>query len=265
MDKISRVVKQDITHPAFADIYEWEFGIVAGNRQQEIKFWIAFAEQYGSNLLELGCGTGYITIPLVTRGYNLFAIDNSSRMINALKSKIPPETERTKLIFMLADMQDFHLNYVFDACFIPYSAFQYLRGHESRKNCLIAIHRHLITGGILGIDLDNSLLDPPASMPPTLLYSEYNPQIKAKITMLTSWQTDPDNNIRTWLDRYHLVYSDNTTYSFKNTISLENISLQYITNLLRESDFEILNIYGDYHLNPYGSDSDRLIIIARRN
>ncbi len=45
----------------------------------------------GGNLLDLGCGTGYLTLPLLERGFQMTAVDLSPAMIEALAARLPKD------------------------------------------------------------------------------------------------------------------------------------------------------------------------------
>ena len=49
----------------FAFIYDWEFANICDTQKDDILFWERFAADYGINILELGAGSGRITIPLL--------------------------------------------------------------------------------------------------------------------------------------------------------------------------------------------------------
>ena len=59
-----------------------------------------------AHILELGCGTGYLHLPLLARGYHVTGVDLSPEMIGVLKEKIPGNQKpRSRLIAM--DVEEF--------------------------------------------------------------------------------------------------------------------------------------------------------------
>ena len=64
---------QEIDYTAFADYYEAVF------------------QKFGCRpklVLDLGCGTGNITLELARRGYDMIGLDNSAEMISSFCSRI---------------------------------------------------------------------------------------------------------------------------------------------------------------------------------
>ncbi|MCK4500966.1 class I SAM-dependent methyltransferase, partial [Candidatus Babeliales bacterium] len=69
----------------FADIYDKDMG-ESDSMEGDIKLYAKYAQ---SPILDMGCGTGRLTIPLVNSGYRVTAVDISENMIQKLKSKLP--------------------------------------------------------------------------------------------------------------------------------------------------------------------------------
>lgn len=59
-----------------------------------------------SRILDLGCGTGYLYLPLLARGYHMQGVDLSSELIRILESRVPLHLkERSNL--QVADVLEF--------------------------------------------------------------------------------------------------------------------------------------------------------------
>src|SRR5262245_24126429 len=63
----------------YAPFYDWENARTLGRR--DVGFWERLARGVRGPVLELGCGTGRIAVPLARAGVNLFGIDRSDRML----------------------------------------------------------------------------------------------------------------------------------------------------------------------------------------
>ena len=57
----------------YAPFYDWENARTLGKR--DVPFWRSLALQCGGPVLELGCGTGRISLPLGRAGVPLVGID----------------------------------------------------------------------------------------------------------------------------------------------------------------------------------------------
>ncbi|MFN8673808.1 MAG: class I SAM-dependent methyltransferase [Candidatus Sericytochromatia bacterium] len=116
----------------------------------EKEFYVSEALRIGGDVLELGCGTGRITIPVAQAGLNIIGIDNSEGLLkegNDKISKIKQIAGSVELKY--GDMRDFNLDKKFDLIIIPYRAFLHLYTPEDQKKTLKNIHNHLKENGKL--------------------------------------------------------------------------------------------------------------------
>jgi SAM-dependent methyltransferase len=109
-----------------------------------------FISEYFTNkgrVLDLGCGTGRTTIPLVERGYNVIAVDIVPEMINGAKRIA--EEKNLKIDYRVGDATklDFDDNY-FDYLLFSNQGWTQIPDKEERLKALKEMHRVLKEGGI---------------------------------------------------------------------------------------------------------------------
>src|SRR6185503_3927710 len=81
----------------YAPFYDWENARTLGRR--DVGFWRRFAAKAGGPVLELGSGTGRVTVPLARAGANVVGIDRSAAMLERASTKrIPKRDSRAKRI-----------------------------------------------------------------------------------------------------------------------------------------------------------------------
>ncbi len=59
-----------------------------------------------SRILDLGCGTGYLTLPLLGDGHRITGVDLSQEMLEVLQKKITP-TAKSRSTFTVSGVKDF--------------------------------------------------------------------------------------------------------------------------------------------------------------
>ena len=64
----------------YAPFYDWENAQTLGRR--DVPFWRRVASGAGGPVLELGCGTGRVSLPLARAGVELVGIDRSAPMLD---------------------------------------------------------------------------------------------------------------------------------------------------------------------------------------
>src|SRR5687767_13403442 len=70
----------------YAPFYDWENARTLGRR--DVPFWRNLALQAGGPVLELGCGTGRISLPLGRAGVPLTGIDRSAAMLAYARGRL---------------------------------------------------------------------------------------------------------------------------------------------------------------------------------
>ena len=93
----------------------------------------------GDDVLELGCGVGRLTAPLLQRGYRVTAVDNSPEMLEHAP------TEATRIC---SDIETLSLGAAFDTVILASSLIN-SPSTAHRSALLSACRRHLRVGGVL--------------------------------------------------------------------------------------------------------------------
>jgi SAM-dependent methyltransferase len=127
----------------------------------DVAFYLDLAASSGPRVLELGCGTGRVTIALAQAGLDATGLDRSPGMLRealAKHAQLDPATA-ARLRFVEGDMTDFALGIQFDTVLIPARAFASLLTPEAQQASLARIFEHLRPGGVLSIHLFDPRLD----------------------------------------------------------------------------------------------------------
>lgn len=127
----------------------FEAGAVMDTKHEgDIPFWIDIAATYGDVILELGCGTGRVSVPLAKAGFDVTGLDISESMLSVAKTKSP------HVNWVQGDARKFDLNQQFSLILFPYNAMQHLYPDEI-KSCLRSVRQSLKPNGRFVIDISN--------------------------------------------------------------------------------------------------------------
>ena len=146
----------------YAPFYDWENAQTLGRR--DVPFWRNLALNAGGSVLELGCGTGRVSIPLARAGVPLVGVDRSPAMLSLARRRVVRGRLHQHLRLVQADIR--HLPFPsaaaarqrrprdsFAMVMAPYGILQSLL-HERDLACALAeIHRVLRPGGTFGLEL----------------------------------------------------------------------------------------------------------------
>jgi len=107
----------------------------------------AAADRSGScNVLDLGAGSGRVSLDLARAGHSVTALDNDAALLGALEARageLPIETA-------LGDARSFSLEQRdFDLCLVPMQTLQLLRGAAERAGLFASAREHLRGGALL--------------------------------------------------------------------------------------------------------------------
>jgi SAM-dependent methyltransferase len=146
-----------------AEFYDEDMGRNAGSG--DIAWYVAGATVAAGRgaVLELGCGTGRVTLPLAA-GLDVVAIDRSPPMLRRLVQKAEALGLAGRIKTAVADMSRLCLDTHFGAILCPYSAFGYLIELEDRDRMLATVRGALSPGGVFLLDMfipDPALADFP--------------------------------------------------------------------------------------------------------
>ena len=147
--------------------------------QGELAFYEGLIPE-GAWVLELGCGTGRIGLPLAERNRAVVGLDIAPAMLTRgelKRQRLAPEViQRTA--FLAGDMTTFNLNHQFDAVIAPFFGVSHLAAGAPRRSLFERIAAHLAPGGVAALHaiLPSALANPgPLDPDKAVLDVEYEP------------------------------------------------------------------------------------------
>jgi ubiquinone/menaquinone biosynthesis C-methylase UbiE len=141
-------MKPEWSYDIIAPIYDFDMG--RNMPFDDLAGYLALLPPAPAQLLEVGCGTGRLTLPLADRGYSITAIDRSGPMLEQLHLKQTAQHDTTPL---LMDARHMSLAGPFDAVIFAYSGFQYLLDDADIKLFCEQVQRLITTDGSLILDI----------------------------------------------------------------------------------------------------------------
>ena len=131
------------------DIYEGffaEFYNRIVNEKFDIELFLNLANVYGSNILELACGSGRLLLPLLENGHSVTGVDLSKDMLNILEKKCANKYMNLKLI--CANMIEYLSDEIYDVAILSHGSFCLLQEEKDREILLKNTYKNLRDGGI---------------------------------------------------------------------------------------------------------------------
>ena len=136
----------------YAPFYDWENARTLGRR--DVPFWRTLASEAGGAVLELGCGTGRVAIPLGRAGIRLIGIDRSEPMIARARQRLARVRWRRRVSLVRGDIRDLPFRVsAFGMVMAPYGILQSLLRDRELAATLAAVRGVLKPGGTFGLEL----------------------------------------------------------------------------------------------------------------
>jgi len=250
----------------YAPFYDWENAQTVGKR--DVPFWTRLAQQHlagyraaNRRVLELGCGTGRVALPLAKERMQVVGIDRSAAMLARAQRRRRRLRSGQRVEFVRGDIR--HLPFpaqAFPLVIAPYGILQSLLRERDLLATLSAVHLALQPGGLFGMEL---VADLPA-------WREYRNRVTlrgrrpngARITLTESVRQDR----RQKLTLFDQVYEERlgrqrTRQEF--TLTFRTLTVHQMAGRLQRSGFEVTALLGDYQGRPWDLRADAWIILAR--
>lgn len=207
------------------------------------------------NILELMCGTGRISVPLINEGFPLTCVDYSEEMLDIFRRKLD-ESNNVKIVCQ--DVCELNLDEQFDLILIPSNSISEIIDPNKRRLAFRRIYKHLTPDGIFFCSL-------------------YNPEYRIKqadgnLRYLGKYNLDTNETL---VVTYYNVYSSEkgiisgTQFFeiYKNNVMTEKRSLDINFAVITKEDickmagkegFTLKAVYGDYA--PYHYDEESMFM-----
>lgn len=200
---------------------------------------------HDKQVLDLACGKGRHAIFVNSLGYHTTGVDLSPRSIDEAKT-----FENDTLQFLQHDMRNPLPSERFDLVLNLFTSFGYFETFQENLKVLKAIHDGLNEDGQLVIDFFNAN------------------QVKQEIVAFEKKTMEGitfnlSKTIENGMIIKNVAFQDKgKAFNYQEKVQL--IELSDFEKMLAATNFEITDIFGDYHLTPFNTSSDRLIIIAKK-
>lgn len=212
-----------------------------------------------AKVLELGCGTGRLTIPLAKNGYNITGVDFTSSMLQKAKAKTTKAG--LNIEFIEADMRTLSLSEKFDLIFIPFNSIHHLYKNEDLFNTFKVVKHHLKDGGLFLLDCFNPNIQYIVEgEKETINTAEYTTDDGREILIKQKMRYEN----RTQINRIEWHYFINGKFDSIQNIDMRMFFPQELNSYLEWNGFNILHKFGSFEEEEAFSDnSEKQIFVCR--
>ncbi len=249
-------------HELEASLHDWECRKTLRNQYNDVPILLALARERGSPVLELGCGTGRITIELAASGIDVVGLDRSRPLLDLLRRKLngtPQLLERTTLVE--ADARDFTLKGPFPLIIAPFNCLCYLNSAADLRLCIRNVRRHLEPGQQFFSQVSAITTSAPHRPDWELLAVDYlEPDGTGPVTAMYSRIRREGKEFVCFDERYDLFWPEGRREIHETSVRLRSIQRSEIEPLLVDEGFRIIHAYGGLDLSPIDSEDESVLL-----
>lgn len=245
-----------------ARYYDAAHGSIRG--RHDVAFYRRLAREAGGPVLELGCGTGRVLLPIAEDGVAGVGLDAHVAMLDVLRAKLAARTPPPDVRLVHAPMQGFDLG---DARFpLVYSAFralQHLYTVDDQLACLAAVRRHLAPGGRFAFDVFNPDLTRLAAHSEDLSEDAGFTDGADTVARWLGIERDHATQVQRVTVRYARSRAGRVVSREEETFSMRWFFRFELEHLLARAGFTVEALYGDFDGRPFEGDSPEIVLVAR--
>lgn len=239
-------------------------------RRPDVAFYVDICRSAGGKVLELGCGTGRVLLPIAAAGIDIVGVDICPHMLARCRQKVssrPAEVQR-RVRLVQAGMSDFELDDTFRTAIIPFRPFQHLLPVTAQRACLDRIHDVLEPGGTLVFDCFQvnmaRMADPSRRQEAEDFEALPLPDGRTLRRCSRIAALHPAEQYNDVELVYYLTDGAGRTQRLVQRFAFRYFFRYELEHLLARAGFEVQAVYGDFDRAPLDDDSPEMIFIARK-
>lgn len=243
-------------YDSLADLYDLEYG-----HGYDLPFWNALAEREDGPVVEWGAGTGRLAVPLAGAGSDVTAVEVSQYMLEKGHEK------SDAVRWVRDDMRSAKLERRYELAVCAFNSFLCLLSVNDALSFLRNAREHLQPGGLLGIEVSafapEELCDAPGS--PALRHDFTRELRQRTLERFSVSRYDAASQLlqmRLFYEMYSL--EGDLVNKRARELTIRIVGRDELGLMLRLAGFEVEAVYGGFEREPFTTESDHLITLARR-
>ena len=246
----------------YADFYDWENAQTLDRR--DVKFWQSMALRAKGPVLELGCGTGRVTVPVARTGARIVGVDRSDEMLAHARRRARRARLEGRVSWIRSDIRSlpFRSSTRFDLVMAPYGILQSLVREADLKATLDSVARVLAPRGVFGLDL----------VPDLPVWKEYRNKVRfrgsrgpsdSRITLVESVRQDRARRL-TVFDQEFVERRGTASRVHRFSLVFRTLSVPQMRSRLERAGFRVSAVLGDYKGKSWDPRADVWLILAEK-
>ena len=248
-------------YATIAELYDLEHG----DYDEDVDLYVNLARVVGDPILELGCGTGRLVVPLAEAGHHVTGLDLSRPMLARAAAASKAAGVASQVILHQGSMTeaDGAPGGPFGLVIVALNGLLHLPALSAQRETLAAARRALDPRGQLVLDLLNPVPEVLRGLDHAFAHEgSWRLPDGQRVDKFAARRVFPaSQRIETelWYDR---VLSDGTVRRTTTSYAMRYLHRAELELLLELTGFAEWQVYGGYDLEPFDDGSERLLVTA---
>ncbi|MGQ4834621.1 MAG: class I SAM-dependent methyltransferase [Candidatus Asgardarchaeia archaeon] len=245
-----------------ASFYDNEYGL----GYSDVIFFSKVARTSGDPVLEIGCGTGRILLPIAENGFKAWGLDKSEEMLRIFQHKLQTYSHNPPDVTLVqGDVLNFRIKKKFKFIFFASNTFLHLDGVSAKYKALHTVKEHLLDNGILVIDVFN-----PESKDIIIdnLYRMNGYPIihNGDRFIVYAFPKHFPENAKIIVEKtYYRISENGLDELFSTNFVINYITKSRLEEIANKAGLEVVASYGDYDFSQFSTkDSPRIILFFQK-
>jgi SAM-dependent methyltransferase len=235
-------------------------------KDDDIALYLRLAEQYGEPIIDIGCGTGRVMIPLAEAGYTVNGIDNEQAMLDRVERGIAHQPGLAEqLVLHHGDVRDYKFAEPFKLTLVPYNGLMHFHTQDEQLRVLRQLRRWTHDDGLMVLDLPNAGEVFATEETDALMFERtfLEPETGHMVMQMSNSYLDRTAQLLhvTWI--YDEITADGIVHRTTAPLLLYYYFFSELRLLLRATGWQIEAVFGDTDLGPYEDGCERMIVFAK--
>lgn len=231
----------------------------------DVDFLLELASYGDGPILELGCGTGRVLLPLADAGHRVFGIDSSEAMLDVARSRSDGDSTVTLLSGDMSDLADVP-GAPFGMVISSLNSIMHLTTQHQQREMISSALGVLSSGGRLVIDtLNPSVAQLNYLLDTTHLEGSWRTEVGSVIDKWGHRQAGQESQIINTLIWYDQTSTEGDYHRTRTRFDLRYVHQSELALMLESAGFGHVDWYGNYELDPWDAAAERIIAIAHKD
>lgn len=227
------------------------------NTTLDIPYWLILADQHQTEILELMCGTGRITLPLLQTGHTITVLDESVELLALLRQKLT--INGLAATVQQANVVQFDLGRTFDLIILPFNSFAELQTPSEQLKALQTIRRHLSIGGLFVCTLHNPPIRLQTVDGQLRIVASY-PQTDGEL-VFSMHQSYDEKHQRVHVLQFYEEYARGILQQKRlQKMAFSIIYRSEFAQMASDAGFAVVELFGDYQGGAYQEERSPFMI-----